>query len=253
MAEPVMLVPNAGWDARVLVCRCGALVDTWVVVSRRYVVIVDTMDGPQSAAALLEIARPHLDGRQLLVLNTHSHWDHAWGNQAFDGPGALHPAPILATRACAELFGQARAQVKLAEMQAQEPVRFDEVRLTPPTLVFDGAGRIDGGDLTLELLPAPGHAPDQLVVWIPEIRTLLAADAAEAPFPFAQAPETLPALRATLAQMAALDPAVALYCHAPETAGPALLQANIGYFDALEERCRAALANGAPPPPPPAW
>lgn len=49
--------------------------------------------------------------------------------------------------------------------------------------------------------------------------------------------------------MAALDPASALYCHAPTDAGTALLQQNIAYFDELERRCRAALAAGATPTP----
>ena len=53
-------------------------------------------------------------------------------------------------------------------------------------------------------------------------------------------------MHATLKRMAALDPEVVLYCHAPETAGPGLLSANLAYFELLEQRCRAALASGAP-------
>ena len=49
--------------------------------------------------------------------------------------------------------------------------------------------------------------------------------------------------------MAALNPQTVLYCHAPTDAGPALLRSNIGYFDALEQHCRAALAAGAPTDP----
>src|SRR5262249_43009284 len=78
------------------------------------------------------------------------------------------------------------------------------------------------------------------------IRTLLPGDAAELPFPFVESAATMPALRDSLARMAALDPVAALYCHAPITSGPALLRANIAYFDTVERRCRAALARGAP-------
>jgi len=248
--EAVTLVANAGWDRRILVCRCGTLVDTWIVVTQRFVVLVDTMDGPESAAALLDLARPHLSGRQLLVVNTHAHWDHVWGNQVFAGPQALHPAPIIATRACAAQLASGEAATTLAEMQGKDPAGFAAVRLTPPTVLFDGALRIEGGDLTLELLPAPGHADDQVVVWIPEIATLLAADAVELPFPFAESATALPVIRATLTTLAALDAGTALYCHAPETAGPDLIQANLAYFQTLEERCRAALAADATADPP---
>ena len=56
----------------------------------------------------------------------------------------------------------------------------------PPTLrsCFSVNGRllIDGGDLTLALLPTPGHTIDHYALYIPEINTLLAADAAELPY-----------------------------------------------------------------------
>src|SRR5262249_27676941 len=56
----------------------------------------------------------------------------------------------------------------------------------------------------------------------------------------------LPAMRESLACMAALDPAAALYCHAPVDSGPGLLRQNMAYFDTIEQRCRAALARGVP-------
>ena len=87
--DTVMLVPNKGWDERILVCRCGDLVDTFIVVSSRYVVLVDTMINFFTAEALLAIARPMLASRELLVVNSHADWDHAWGNHVFATPGGL--------------------------------------------------------------------------------------------------------------------------------------------------------------------
>ena len=249
--DRVWLVENGGWDERVLVCRCGATVDAHIVVSERYVVLIDTLINPRTAAAMLDIARERLTGnRQLLVVNTHADWDHCWGNQLFAGPDAVHPAPIIATRRCAEQFRSPEAAPLLQQMREREPGRFDEVRHVPPTILFEERLAIDGGDLTLELFATPGHSPDHAAVYLPEIGTLLAGDAAEAPFPFARSADTLPELRASLARMAELNPTVALYCHAPVTAGPALLRDNIAYFDTLEERCRAALARGVPSAPP---
>jgi glyoxylase-like metal-dependent hydrolase (beta-lactamase superfamily II) len=244
IADTITLVPNEGWDPRILVCRCGTLVDTFVVVTERYVVLIDTLINGRTAAALLEIASPHLAGRQLLAVNTHADWDHAWGNHVFAGPRAAHPAPILATRRCAERLRSEEARRKLADMRAAEPGRFDDVLLTPPTVVFEERLAIDGGDLTLELFATPGHQPDHISVLIPEIRALLPGDAAELPFPFVESAAALPAMRDSLARMAALDPAAALYCHAPVDSGPALLRQNMAYFGTVEARCRAALARG---------
>src|SRR5215212_7165877 len=115
MTDTVSLVPNQGWDARILVCRCGTLVDTFIVVSERYVVLIDTLINARTAEVLLEIARPYLDGRQLLVVNTHADWDHAWGNHVFAGPRALVHAPIIASRVCAERLRSEQARQKLAQ------------------------------------------------------------------------------------------------------------------------------------------
>jgi glyoxylase-like metal-dependent hydrolase (beta-lactamase superfamily II) len=246
MTDTVALIPNQGWDARILVCRCGTLVDTFIVVSERYVVLIDTLINRHTAEALLEIARPHLAGRQLLAVNTHADWDHAWGNHVFDGPGALFHVPIIASRICAKRLRSEEARQKLAKLRAAEPGRFDDVVLTPPTVLFEQRLTIDDGDLTLELFATPGHTSDHISVFIPEIRTLLPGDAAELPFPFVESAATMPAMRDSLARMAALGAETALFCHAPVDSGPALVQRNIAYFDTVEQRCRTALARGVP-------
>src|SRR5205085_7958804 len=118
-ADEVQLVANQGWDDRVLVCRCGTTVDSFIVASARYVVLVDTLINPQTAAALLGLARERLaSGRQLLVVNTHADWDHCWGNQLFAGLAAAHPAPIIASRRCGERLRSAEARQVLDEMRA---------------------------------------------------------------------------------------------------------------------------------------
>ncbi len=245
------LIANQGWDERILVCRNGWLVDTFIVVTARYVVLVDTVINPTTARAMLDYARPYLvDNRQLLVINTHADYDHAWGNQIFVGPQAEHAAPIIATRLCAQCFQYPDTLASLHAKRAAEPAIFDEIVLTPPTLLFDERFLIDGGDLTLVLFATPGHTPDHLSIYIPEIATLLAADGAEWPFPLARTVDGLPVMRQSLAQMAALNPQTVLYCHAPVTMGPTLLQQNIAYFDALEAHCRTALAAGIPVEPP---
>jgi glyoxylase-like metal-dependent hydrolase (beta-lactamase superfamily II) len=114
----------------------------------------------------------------------------------------------------------------------------------PPTICFDERLTIDGGDLTIELFPTPGHTHDHLGVFIPEIDLLLAGDAAEEPFPFIGPGDGIIALRRSLARMTDLAPAHVLYCHAPVGTGPDLLSRNIAYFDELEQRCRVALARG---------
>ncbi|HHY57147.1 MAG TPA: MBL fold metallo-hydrolase [Chloroflexi bacterium] len=238
----LVLLPNHGWDERILICRNGELVQTFIVVTQRYVVLVDTGINPATAQQMVDYARPALDARRvLLVINTHADYDHAWGNQLFADPDAPFPAPILGSRRCADRLRMREEGPLLEELQRTEPTIFGHVRLTPPTLWFDDEVCIDGGDLTLHLIPTPGHTDDHLSIYIPEIATLLAGDAAELPYPAARTTAGLPAMRASLATLAALNARTVLYCHAPVDAGPQLLHDNLAYFNALERACRAFL------------
>jgi len=246
----VQVVANEGWDERIVVCRNGRLVDTFIITTQRYVVIVDTMINAATGQKLLEVAREKLvNGRQLLVVNTHADYDHCWGNMVFGGETAIYPAPIIGSKLSVPLFDQPEAQETLKQFQEREPDIFNEVVFVPPTVQVDGRLLIDGGDLTVELFPTPGHTVDHYSLYIPEINTLLAADAAELPYPMARTVDGLPAMRQSLAQLAAMNAETVLYCHAPVTIGPQLLLDNKAYFDILEEKCRAALSRGLSPQP----
>jgi glyoxylase-like metal-dependent hydrolase (beta-lactamase superfamily II) len=156
-------------------------------------------------------------------------------------------APILAHAEVATQFDLPETHAYLQAMRAQQPGFFDDVVLVKPTLTFRGEMEIDGGDLTLRLIYTPGHTPDHCAVYLPEIDTLLAGDAAELPYPAARTVEGLPQMRASLAKLAALRAKTVLYCHAPATIGPQLLHDNLAYFDALEAACRSARARGVDP------
>ena len=243
-AEPTEL-PNAGWDQRLRMFRAGNEVDTCALVTERYMVLIDTMATPELSAAIVGAVREDLAGRQLLVVNTHADWDHAWGYASFEAPGGQYPLPIIGHAKTAQRLRSEDARRYLVERQRQE-ARFSQVLLVPPTITFEGTLRIEGGDLTLELIPTPGHTEDHVSVWVPELRLLLAGDAAEHPFPFVEQPEGLPELRRSLDRLAALEPAMVIPCHGGTT-DPGLLARNLAYFDELERRGHALLqTEGAP-------
>ena len=219
---------SGDWDSRVRIFRSNDL-DTFAVVTKRFVVLVDTQMTPQNCQMILETLTPQLATRGLLVVNSHQHDDHVWGNAAL-----LSGTPIIALEVSLSVANDPRFQQSLEQKQLEDS-RFADVRIVAPNLTFTERFVIHGGDLTLELLPAPGHCADQLVVWIPEIRTLLATDAAEHPLPEAQ---NLAALRKTLKTLQTLEPAVVLPCHG-RTTDAGLLTRNLAYFDELERRVKA--------------
>ena len=219
-------------DPRVRMFRSDPEVDCFAVITKRYVVVIDTFGTPQEALQMMKMLEPELPGRQLLVINTHQHYDHAWGNAIFDD--GQYPAPILAHQKSLELLHTkaAEAHTYLASKQAENP-RFAQAKIVAPTLGFSERFTIHGGSLTLELIPAPGHCEDQVVVWIPEIKTLLAADALEFPFPYAANPADLPVLLNTMRELKTLGARVILPCHGG-IHGPKLIEQNLEYFAHLK-------------------
>ena len=240
----VIQIENQGWDKRILVFINDELVQTFIVLTKRYVIIIDTLINEVTGTRLLEAAKPYLtESRTLLVVNSHADYDHAWGNQIFTGPTAIHPAPIIAHGESPKHFREYEAK-RAETVSKDEPEIFGKLRITEPTITFAERMTIDGGDLTLNLLYMPGHTDDHIVIHIPEIGTLLAMDGAEPPFPFARTDEALPQMRDSLAKLAALGCDTVLYCHAPVEVGKQLILDNIAYFDAIEAACRAAVEHG---------
>ena len=232
-------------DPRIRRFRREDEVDTFVIATERWLVIVDTHSTPALASELVAQCVDPEDAWRLLVVNTHADYDHAWGNQVFAGAGASHPAPIIGHARCAERLTGDEGARSLATMHEQQPGRFGDVVLTPPKLtVGDGGLTIHGGDLTLVLLHTPGHTDDHFSVWIPELRAVLAGDAAEHPYPHVDTPEGIAQARASLVRLQALDPLHVLPCHGGTT-DPALLDRNIAYLDAVAADPELPIAEAA--------
>jgi glyoxylase-like metal-dependent hydrolase (beta-lactamase superfamily II) len=247
VTSEVQPLANGGWDQRVRAFRCGTTVDSFAVITRRWLLIVDTLISEDAMAPVMANLAPLLDeDRSLLVINTHADWDHVWGNGLFGRPGAPFPAPIIGHAHSAARMRSPGAARQLDDLRTGDPARYGSASWVEPTIMFDGELRIDGGDLEIVLIPTPGHTADHVSLWIPRIRLVLVGDAAEAPIPSVDDASSLVQLRTSLQRLIALDAESALYCHAPGIRRPDLIARNLAYFDELEMRCRAMLTTGMP-------
>ncbi len=146
-------------------------------------ILIDTTSSPADARRLFEVMGANL-GEVRLVINTHFHSDHTWGNQVFT-------CPILAHRLCWERMGanlhnewsQAELDAYVADLERTDSKRAEAIRhmlkefqVTLPSQVFDE--RFEGalGGLKYEVIHLGGHTPDLSVVWLPESRVLFASD-----------------------------------------------------------------------------
>jgi cyclase len=213
---PTIWLAERPLDAEMMVCAA-------VILGETVSAVVDTLIRPADMAPVRDLLERH--GRPTLVVNTHADWDHSWGNAAFPD------TPIIAHRLCrAEML--TKGQRTLAEKQAEEPERFRDVTIVPPTITFTEFMDIDLGGLTLSIHHLPGHTADEAVVHLPEAGFLLAGDAAEWPIPTTAEGPLGPWATALRTWAARDDVRTVVPSHGP-IGDAQLLRDNAAYLDAL--------------------
>jgi glyoxylase-like metal-dependent hydrolase (beta-lactamase superfamily II) len=247
----IFAVPQLSPDPRVRVFRRtlsgldgfeSMEVDAYLILGEQYAFLLDTLLCPADVACMLSLCAPDIGQRQLLCINSHADWDHAWGNGYFHHQLAV---PILAHDYCRQRLLSAEAGQKLREYQARFPLLRD-VTLCPPSLTFSERLTLIDGELCIELLHAPGHCLDQIVAWLPSIGLLLAFDAVESPLPAIADAASAPLMLATLQRLAALQARSVLCSHGQTSNSPALIAENLAYLREIERRCRLLLADHSP-------
>lgn len=115
--------------------------------------LIDTGMGRENIAPVLAYREAHRRTQELVIINTHYHFDHIWGNCFFDD------ARIIAHAECPDLIAQDW------DNAAKQYAMFwtDEVRkVLPNHLVYDELSFQDEG---IRIFAAGGHTPDGISVW----------------------------------------------------------------------------------------
>jgi len=202
-----------------------------VIMTPARAIVVDTLTGPRDMDPVLDFLAAEAGDRRLLVVNTHHHWDHVFGNAAFAG------RDIVAQRACPRLMQ--------AELQGGD----ESFRLPPsegvpmPTVTFgDRLTYADDGE-SVHLIHTPGHSEDSLVVFLAEARLLFGGDTVEWPLPnFTQRDGAEEWIR-TLRQLKQLPADVIVPSHGPAM-DKQIIDANESYIAGVFAAVAAAKAAG---------
>ena len=174
-------------------------------------VLIDAGYSRHAAFTLALLATPQGLGEEPLarLVNTHCHSDHMGGNAAI---AARYRCPVALPEGEAPLIDAWDETALLLEYCDQRVERFvyDEI-------IRPGETRVWGG-LEWRALAAPGHAMGALVFYNPEHRILVSGDALwQNGYGIVMPPEidarALPAARATLEMLAALDVRVVIPGH----------------------------------------
>lgn len=158
-------------------------VNAVVVVGGEVAAVIDTLSTDAQAAELLDAIRA-VTTLPLVLINTHHHFDHCFGNGvlAAASPGCAiwgHEA------AAAELrdHGSRWQREWYEEWLPSEPElaqALAEVEIRPPDRTVHNESTMDIGGRVLELHHfGRGHTEGDIVVWVPDAQVLIAGDLVE--------------------------------------------------------------------------
>ena len=136
----------------------GHMASGYIVVGEEKVCVIDTMNGFNDLKS--EVRK--ITGKPVVVINTHGHPDHIFGNIYFD-EAYLNPKDME----LAEMFTKEPEFVK-----ACEKYHFS----MPPFKPVKEGDTIDLGGKTLEIYELPGHTPGGILVLLKEDRILFTGD-----------------------------------------------------------------------------
>ena len=152
-------------------------VNVGLVVGDAAALVVDTLSSDAQAAELLATVR-RVTSLPLLAVNTHHHFDHAFGNAVFAGQGV----PIWGHEEAAALLrtrGELLREQWCAEWAATEPALVAEmakVTVHPPDRTVHRESTVDLGGRVVELRHyGRGHSVGDLVVLVPDADVLVFA------------------------------------------------------------------------------
>lgn len=222
------LQPPGGWclsNAGIIRDGAGAMV-------------IDTLATERRARALVDCVDRLSPGPRRLVVNTHHHGDHNFGNHLFGDA-----ATIIAHE-------QARAEMEatgLALTTLWPDVDWGDVRVTLPTVTFQDRLTVHLGDRRAELIyVGAAHTTNDVVVWLPAERVLFAGDvvlSGEAPFMLMG---SIAGSIDALNRLRALEPERVVCGHGP-VADAGAIDVTLEYLTWIQSLAKEAAGSGLTP------
>lgn len=134
--------------------------------------IIDTFLGPSKMKQMLRLLPEPSSNTPYIIVNTHYHFDHVWGNSAFLS------SVRISTSLCYQMMKRHFEVDKAANLTYWEPdnqICLPNCLITS-TLTFPEAG--------IEVFPSPGHSEDSCSVFFRQEGVLAVGDNLERPIPY---------------------------------------------------------------------
>jgi len=146
------------------------------VAGERAVLVVDALFSPAAGRELASAVAEHTGRPVLLLVNTHHHSDHVFGNQAFEAPIVAHCmlAGELACAAARDLSPE--STIAWVAEHPEDAWLVDELEIRYPNVIFEDRLLIDLPPRRMVVQHLGGHTPDSAIVDLPEDGVLFAGD-----------------------------------------------------------------------------
>ncbi len=147
-----------------------------VVLDGNEVMVIDTRSTHVQGREILADLRELTVAPVTVVVDTHGHFDHAFGNHVF------RPAAIWGHERCVT-FMERTGEARKASIVAEEPeiaADIPEVVIDPPERTFAETASVDLGGRRVELrYLGRGHTDHDIVISVPDTAVLFAGDLLE--------------------------------------------------------------------------
>ena len=147
----------------------------YVIKSSKYIYVIDTFCGPDYMKEIIEDIKNSIN--HTLVINTHFHWDHIWGNCAFNKCNIISHSlcPVMIDKSWDEMYYDNKMYIK------------GEMTKRLPDTIFDNI--LDFPADNIKIFHSPGHTVDSISIFDSEDNFLYVGDNLERPRVFVESPD----------------------------------------------------------------
>lgn len=193
----------------------GIPTNIYVINTKQHVYIIDTYLGPDIMKEINQYIKSEYGNKQIIVINSHNHWDHVWGNNFFE-------STIIISHMLCKKYMEHDGLLKLEKYKKYKK---GDVILTYPNLTF--TDKIHFEEDNILIYHTPGHTDDEISIIDLEDTVLFAGDNLERPIPYIMSKDLSQYIK-TLEEYLNLDIQIAIGGHTA-CEDKSLIQHNLDY------------------------
>jgi glyoxylase-like metal-dependent hydrolase (beta-lactamase superfamily II) len=152
----------------------GLVPNVGIIVGSRATLVVDTGLGPRNGQTVLKVTNSVSTNRELYVVSTHFHPEHALGESAF--PASAKIIRARAQQQDIDEFGLSLAKT-FASRSPLVAELLDGAQFRKADVIFDREHTLDLGGVRVRMLSlGPTHTRGDTIVWVEGDRVMFAGD-----------------------------------------------------------------------------